>query len=152
MKIDSANGLSGSPSPPVNRPEETQSGDFKTILEEKMESPSVTENDRARSPSAVEAIPDIAFPSVSPAGDDDLVQQVEDFLDTLENYQLKLMDPDTSLKELSPLVDRIQSEGEKLTDALQGLQAGDGMQDILSQMLITSSLEVIRFNRGDYIA
>ncbi len=152
MKIDPANGLSGTPSPPVNRPEETQGGDFKSILEEKMESPSVEENDGTRPPSAVETIPDIAFPSVSPAGDDDLVQQMEDFLDTLENYQQKLMDPDTSLKELSPLVVQIQSEGEKLTDALQGLQAGDGMQDILSQMLITSSLEVIRFNRGDYIA
>ncbi len=152
MKIDSINSLSGSPSPSVNRPEETQGDDFKSILEDKMASPPVEDNDETRPSSGAEMIPDIAFPTVPPASDGDLVGQVEDFLDTLENYQQKLMDPDTSLKELSPLVEQIQSEGENLADALEGLQADDGMRDILSQLLITSSLEMIRFNRGDYIA
>lgn len=123
---------------------------FKTILEQKMEPRPAQKIDQNTLPTNPEMIHELDFRPMTMVDGKALVQQVETFLDKLEVYQQQLMDPDISLKALSPLVDRIRADGEHLSSFLNKFDAQDGMQDILSQTLITASLEVIRFNRGDY--
>jgi len=45
----------------------------------------------------------------------------------------------------------METEKETLAPVLNSLPPEDGLKDILNQALITSSLEVIKFNRGDYV-
>lgn len=76
--------------------------------------------------------------------------QVENYLNVLNEYQEKLMDPDVTLKELSPLVEQMTREGEKLSSILESLPKDDNLKEILNETLVLSSLESIKFNRGDY--
>ncbi len=45
----------------------------------------------------------------------------------------------------------IAAEKDQLSEKLDSISNEDGLKDILNQTLITASLEVIKFNRGDYI-
>ena len=152
MKVNHVDNLSGNLPPHVDQAEDPDGAEFKAILEQKMGAQPAEGGRESRPASAPEMIPEVDFRPVSMVDGQGLVQQVADFLDTLEAYQQKLMDPTASLKEISPLIDRLQAEGETLSGHLEALRPDDGLHDILSQALITSSLEVIRFNRGDYIA
>ncbi len=151
MKVDQVNDPSRNLTQRANNVTEPDGAEFKSILEQKMEPPPLQDIDATPSPTAPEMIPDVTFKPLAVVDGHSIVHQVEGFLDTLEAYQQKLMDAGVSLKALSPLIDRIRVQGEQLSSYLEGLRPGDGMRDILGQMLITSSLEVIRFNRGDYI-
>ena len=44
----------------------------------------------------------------------------------------------------------MEMEKEGLTSALNSLPDGDGLKDVLNEVMITSSLEAAKFNRGDY--
>ncbi len=78
------------------------------------------------------------------------VDQVEDYLNLLSEYQEKLGNPDVTLKELSPLVKQMTQEEERLTSMLASLSDGDNLKGIVNEALVLSSLESIKFNRGDY--
>ena len=151
MKVDQVHDLSHSLPQRVNNAKEPDGPEFKTILEQKMDPRPLQDIDNTPAPAAPEMIPDVAFRPLAAVEGHGIIDEVEGFLDTLETYQQQLADAGVNLKELSPLVDRIRAQGEQLSSYLEGLRPEDGMQDILSQMLITSSLEVIRFNRGDYV-
>lgn len=150
MKVDHASDISKGLLPQVNDQKGPQGDEFKSILEQKM-APPLQDTGDTPPPSAPEMIPDVQFRPPAVADGHSLIQQAEDFLDTMETYQQKLMNPDVSLKEVAPLIEKMRAQGEDLSSGLDGLPSGDGMQDILTQVLITSSLEVIRFNRGDYV-
>jgi len=45
----------------------------------------------------------------------------------------------------------IAKEKDQLSRVLDSMPNEDRLKDILNQTLITASLEVIKFNRGDYI-
>ena len=80
-----------------------------------------------------------------------MVDAVERFLVLLDEYRHKLANPQVTLKEIYLLVNEMDAEKENLIQALNSLHDGDRLKDILNQTLITSSLEIIRFNRGDYL-
>lgn len=152
MKIDPASNMSRTLPPQVNRKDGGPAGaEFKNILEQEMEPFPGQNIDQGNPPSGPEMIPEMGFRPIKIVDGKVLLQQVEGLLDRLEVYQQQLMDSGISLKEMSPLVDRIRAEGEHLSSILGKLDSRDGMRDILSQTLIATSLEVIRFNRGDYI-
>lgn len=89
---------------------------------------------------------------MGPGAETPLVDRVENFLDTLDAYQQKLGDSRCALREIDPLVRQMETEAEKLMPAFRDLSDDDGLKAILDQTLITASLEIARFNRGDYIA
>jgi len=39
----------------------------------------------------------------------------------------------------------------ELIPTLESLPDGDKLKDILNQALVTSTVEIIKFNRGDYV-
>jgi len=79
-----------------------------------------------------------------------IIERTEKFLEILDNYREKLQNPEVSLEEIYPLVSEMEMKKEGLTSALNSLPDGDGLKDILNEAMITSSLEVAKFNRGDY--
>ncbi len=81
----------------------------------------------------------------------DSVGQVENLLDLLDRYRRQLADSRVSLKQLDPLVREMSAEKLKLAPVLDKLPADDGLKGILKQALITTSVEIARFYRGDYV-
>ena len=80
-----------------------------------------------------------------------LFNRVERILDVFEEYQTKLGDPNVFLKDLSPIINRMEKETKNLLPILDTLPEGDEMKDILNRILIQSTVEILRFNRGDYL-
>ncbi|MCP4690993.1 MAG: hypothetical protein GY859_23280 [Desulfobacterales bacterium] len=96
------------------------------------------------------AISPINLPPVDSGGAPAIVEDVEGFLDALEDYQRNLKNGAVDLKEMRPLVDKIHRERERLTPILDSLAEDDELKDILNRTLVAASLEITRFSRGDY--
>lgn len=80
-----------------------------------------------------------------------IAERVYNFLNTLDDYRHKLGDPQVSLKEVDPYIKRLESENQDLKPVLESMVEGDGLKEILNDLLVTASLEVIKYRRGDYI-
>lgn len=80
-----------------------------------------------------------------------IIKGAERLLDTLNNYQQKLADPEFTLKDISPFIDEMKEENKNMVSAFNSLPDRDQLKEILNQVLITSSIEIIKFNRGDYV-
>ncbi len=76
--------------------------------------------------------------------------RVENFLDLLDSYRGMLANPDVSLKEIGPVMEKLTSEKSQLQDVLGTLPEGDNLRGILSEVLAAASLEEMKFNKGDY--
>ena len=80
------------------------------------------------------------------------VERVDNLLDLLDKYRNQLADPQVSLRSIEPVINRIEKEKEQLSSVLESLPNEDELKDIVNRTLITASLEVMKYNRGDYIA
>jgi len=127
---------------PVNK-------NFGAILDETIADTSKTDTGTRKSP-MVESISEIQFDSSPPLNETPIIERTEKLLDTLNNYREKLQNPEISLEDIYPLVTEMEMKNESLTSAFNSLPDGDGLKDILNETMITSSLEVAKFNRGDY--
>jgi hypothetical protein len=77
--------------------------------------------------------------------------RLERFLDLLDGYRQDLANPAVSLKGLESSVQQLEEGREALSPLLGTLSESDGLKDILNRTLVTASLEIIRFRRGDYL-
>ena len=128
-------------------------GDFGEILKEKIESspkPAASQATAFMNPIAPIHNLSISQPVSAP---DNAVAfgRVENLLELLENYCHKLTDSQVTLKEIDTLVSRISKEKEGLTATLNTMEEGGQLRDILNQTLVTASLEIMKFRRGDYL-
>jgi len=80
-----------------------------------------------------------------------ILPRMDRFLTLLENYQKQMEDPRTSLKETSSIVTQMEQQTQELLPILESLSEGDGIKDLLNRILVTSTVETIKFNRGDYL-
>jgi len=131
-------------------PDKPEDDKFGTMLKEAINEPSKTSAESEK-PQMINSISNIQLSPLFAVQDDPIVERTEKFLDILEEYQGKLNDPQATLRDIHPLVEKMETEKEALAPVLKSLPPGDGLRDILNQALITSSLEVIKFNRGDYV-
>ncbi|UCG05265.1 MAG: hypothetical protein JSV83_15250 [Desulfobacterales bacterium] len=79
------------------------------------------------------------------------VDRIENLLDLLDDYRTKLADPNVTLKDIHPLVSILDREKERLSPLLESLPADGNLKNILNHTLVTVSLEIMKYNRGDYI-
>jgi ABC-type transporter Mla subunit MlaD len=79
------------------------------------------------------------------------VERIDNLINLLDKYRRKLGDPHVTLRTLEPVIGTIEKEKDQLSGLLETLPKEDGLRDVLNQTLITASLEVIKFNKGDYI-
>jgi hypothetical protein len=89
---------------------------------------------------------------LSPEARQTTVERVDLLLDLLDEYRDQLADPNVTLRHIEPLLNTIAQEREHLSGILDRLPNEDGLKDIVHRTLITASLEVVKFNRGDYIS
>ncbi len=152
MKIDNSEQIMKTLHPGSRTPT-SSSGDgrFGAILKETVEntqksSPAMQNTQFVTAPVGLRLDPATSVASDSPVG------QVENLLDLLDRYRLQLADSKVSLKQLDSLVQEMSAEKQRLKPVLDKLPDADKLKGILNQTLITTSVEIARFYRGDYIA
>lgn len=79
------------------------------------------------------------------------IGSAERLLDILDDYSSKITNPRYTLKEIHKLVVGMENEKASLIPLMQSLPEGDGARDLLNRILVTASVEAIKFNRGDYL-
>ena len=72
-------------------------------------------------------------------------------MNLLDNYRRLLADPQVTLRQMEPLLNTIEQEKTQLSWVLDSLESEDGLKDIVNRTLVTASLEIVKYNRGDYI-
>jgi hypothetical protein len=133
------------------RRKQDQNEDFKNVLK-------ATVNRTAQHPQKTKSSPltnpvsAIQFTPLSPENKRITVERVDNLLNLLDNYRDKLADPQVTLRSIEPVINMIAKEKEQLSSVLEFLPNEDGLKDIVNRTLITASLEVMKYNRGDYIA
>ena len=151
MKINGSDEIikSGYADNPVQK-EQAQNDGFKNILKASVER---TAHHQANTqPSALmQPISVIKFQPLSPENKRITIKRLDNLLNLLDNYRRQLADPQVSLRRIEPLMNTIEKEKEQLSSVLDSLASEDGLKDIVNRTLITASLEVIKYNRGDYI-
>ncbi len=75
----------------------------------------------------------------------------EKALDLLEQYQRAMENPRTTLREIHPLVQSLAEEMKSLDQWVEKMPPSDPLREILTETGILSSVEIEKFNRGDYI-
>jgi len=76
--------------------------------------------------------------------------RVENFLNLMDAYRDMLANPDVSLKEIGPVMEKVAAEKQRLQQILGTLPPGDELKGILNELLVAASLEEVKFNKGDY--
>ena len=135
----------------INKNEKPITKEFGAILNEAIENSSEL-GAGDQKPPIVNTMSGIQFNPFLPREKILMLDRVGRLLDLLDEYHQKLSNPGISLKRIYPLINEMEAQKESLIPVLNSLPDGDGLKDILNQALITSSLEAIRFNRGDYLA
>lgn len=79
------------------------------------------------------------------------IDRIENMIDLLDRYRHKLADPRINLKQLDSIIGEIARENDSLTELAGSLPRNDDLRDILDRTMVTASLEVTRFYRGDYL-
>ena len=80
------------------------------------------------------------------------LKRIENLIGLLDQYRHKLADPGITLTNIDPIIKEIDQETENLAPALDTLPDDEELKRLMNQTLVTASLEVAKFYRGDYIA
>jgi hypothetical protein len=132
------------------RKEQAQNDDFKNILKASVER-TAHHPAKIQSPTLMHPVSTIQVHPLSLENKHVTVERVDNLLNLLDNYRKQLADPQVTLRSIEPVINTIVKEKEQLSSVLNSLTNEDGLKDIVNRTLITASLEVIKYNRGDYI-
>jgi len=80
-----------------------------------------------------------------------MLREMEGLLDVMDRYLQKMDNPRNSLRDIHPLVTEMADRAQAMLPLLDALPEGDGLRDLLNRMLVTATVETIKFNRGDYL-
>ena len=83
---------------------------------------------------------------------DNTMNRIQQFIDALDDYRRHLAGPATDLKTLGAMVKKLDGQRESLAPMAAGLPEGDALKTILNESLVTASVEIFKFHRGDYLA
>lgn len=151
MKISGNNEITKSIYPEKSQPsKQASNADFKDILKESVEK-SVRHATHIQSPSLLDPLAAVQFNPESLSDKASAIQRVENLINLLDDYRKQLTDPSITLRNIEPMVKTINKEKDQLSSLLDSLPDEGGLKDIANRTLITAALEVIKYNRGDYI-
>ena len=151
MKINGSDEIikNGYADKPIQK-EQAQNDDFKNILKASVEK-TAHHSAKIQPSGLMQPVSAIKFQPLSPKNKSITIDRVDNLLNSLDNYQRQLADPQATLRSIEPLIKTIEKEKEQLSTVLDSLASEDGLKDIVNRTLITASLEIIKYNRGDYI-
>jgi len=151
MKIDGNKEIIKSSYPDKSQGSEKASNtDFKNILKESVEKSSRSAT-QTQALSSINPSAAVGFKPELPDDKFSAINRAENLIDLLDDYRKQLADPAITLRSIEPLMKTIIKEKDQLSSLLDSIPNDDGLKDIVNRTLITASLEVIKFNRGDYI-
>jgi hypothetical protein len=98
-----------------------------------------------------------SFPAISKFGKESRIRDqgllaADQTLGILEQYQKAIADPKVSLKNLYPHIQSLSAEIQGIKQAAEGLPGSDPLKKILGEIGVLATVEVERFNRGDYVS
>ena len=142
--------LKGDYAEPNNKTKSPAVKEFSTILKESVEN---TQKKDAKLQSTTPIHP---FSGTKPLTSTPLdkqftIERIENLIDLLDQYRQKLSDPQITLRKIAPLIKEVDQAKESLNPYLDSLQDGEELKEILNQTLVTASLEIAKYRRGDYI-
>lgn len=105
----------------------------------------------AVTPSPIQSISKTDFSMIGNFDSNQNIEQVEQFLDTLEAYQKQLSNPSANLCDLNTLVSMLEDGINYVSPILDSLPDGNALKDVINRAVVTSTVELIKFNRGDYL-
>jgi hypothetical protein len=123
---------------------------FGNVLKEAMDASSAAVNKTSVIP-PLDGISRIALEKTDQGDRAATVERINRFMNILESYQNQMEDSTVTLKQVSPLVSKMEEETQNLIPVLDTLPDGDNLKDVLNRLLVASTVEVIKFNRGDYV-
>jgi len=132
------------------RKDPIENDDFKKILKDSVER-TASHPAKVHQPASINPVSAIRLQPLSSEIKRATVERVDILLNLLDNYRKQLADPTMTLRNMEPVLNTIIKEKEQLSSVLDSLTSEDGLKDIVNRTLITASLEVIKYNRGDYI-
>jgi hypothetical protein len=94
--------------------------------------------------------PPLTTADLSPEQTEGLMR-AERALEILERYEQTLGDERKSLKDVAALVRDLDGEVKGLTQAMEKIDPKDKLYGLLQEVAVSSMVESIKFNRGDYL-
>lgn len=125
-------------------------GGFEQLLEKAMNPQSAQAPTTSALP-PLQSLSSVSFVAPSAAEHSQTVKDINELLNVVESYQAKMTDPKVSLKAIYPLVQQMEKKTTELVPASEALPDGDKLKEILNRVLVASTVEIIKFNRGDYV-
>ena len=151
MKIDGNNDIARSAyTDKAKANEKTSDAEFKDILKASVKR-SQQSSASIQTPPQAHPIAAVRFTPAEPMARQTTFDRIDNLLNLLDQYKDQLADPNVTLRRIEPLLNTIAKEKEQLSGVLEQLPNDDSLKDIVQRTLITASLEVMKFNRGDYI-
>jgi hypothetical protein len=81
----------------------------------------------------------------------EIVGRADQLLHRLESYQKDLESPGVAMREAYTSMKDIEDRADELSSYIETLPEGDEFRDFLNRLVITASVEAIKFRRGDYL-
>lgn len=127
-----------------------QDGDFKSVFDQTVERSG--ESVGCLTPSGTAAMETVSGswavrPDLLPAPE----TAADELLDSLERYQCELKDPESNLRQIQPIVARMQEQAAGISPLLDQLSQTHPLRSILQDALTLVSGEVAKFNSGHYV-
>ena len=140
----------------TEKPKKTESpgeGHFGEFLKKAVGGAGRAKGDVPASPVKETIYPQVAgVQSAGIANRMEAIGRAERLLNILDDYSSKIADPRYTLKEIHELIVGMETEKASLLPLMESLPEGDGARDLLNRILVTASVEAIKFNRGDYLS
>ena len=125
--------------------------DFSSILKERVEKTN-SEVKGTRQTTFINPLNGVQMSASSTFDKQFVLERIENLIGLLDQYRQKLADPGVTLKNIDPIIKEINLETDKLSPAIDSLPQDGELKELMNQTLVTASLEVTKFYRGDYIA
>lgn len=82
----------------------------------------------------------------------DLLDSSDKVLDLLDDYANQLSNPSKTLKDIEPIVTRIEKEIDLIESKTAGMIPRDiGIEQFVRDLSVTAHVAVLKFQRGDYL-
>jgi hypothetical protein len=124
---------------------------FNAILREAAKNTTASEPTPTPSTS-INLLPIVEPTALSPSDHRLATDRIENMLNLLDRYREKLANSRMTMKQIDPEIKEMAQTMENLGHVLDSLPAEDGLRDILNRTMVTISLEIGKFYRGDYIS
>jgi len=121
---------------------------FRDVLQE-----TVSATSGLSQPNTLQALPPAGVYAgfIPNPGREELLGRADQLLVLLESLQKNLSGPGLPFKEAYASMKAIEDRADELTPLLESLPEGNDFRDFLNRLVITASVEAIKFRRGDYL-